>query len=149
MRGAPGPGLLVGTGCAIMAFVIVAFAAGAVILLGRRGEAADAAERARAMAGTGAGESTPASELDAARLDLLALSGEISDPSAKAVDLARAEQRLDSIEVRIEGLRSVPGWIKVRALGESVSIQLDLVRRKGVAGEVPALPPASIAPAPD
>lgn len=143
-RQAPKIGMLAGSGCAIALLVMAAMTAGSILLFRQRGAAAEAATSPGAGGDAGA-----RSDLDAARLDLLALSGEMSDPAAGPVDVARAEQRLDSIDVRLDGLRSEPGWIKVKALGESVDLQLDMVRRKGTGGEVPPLPPATIAPEPD
>ena len=90
---------------------------------------------------------SPLPELDAIRRDLLLLSGELSDTGREGHDLARASRQLETIEIRLEGQRKEPGYLKVRALHESVELQLEIVKnRDEVEEEIPPLPPAATVP---
>jgi len=133
-----GRGMVALGGCSIVLIVTLAAGAGACFLYRHRGEAGSAI----------ASESPEElSELDAVRRDLLVLSGELSDPSRQSHDLARAARQLETIEIRLDGQSKEPGYIKVRALHESVELQLEIVKNKdAVEDEIPPLPPAATVP---
>jgi hypothetical protein len=136
-----GRGMVALGGCSIVLIVTLAAGAGACYLYRHRGEAGSA---------IAAETSEELSELDAVRRDLLVLSGELSDPARESHDLTRASRQLETIEIQLDSQRKEPGYLKVRALHESVALQLEIVKnRDAVEDEVPPLPPAATVPAMD
>ncbi|MBW2262456.1 MAG: hypothetical protein JRG91_10830 [Deltaproteobacteria bacterium] len=133
-----GRGMVALGGCSIVLIVTLAAGAGACFLYKHRGEAGSA---------IAAESMEDLSELDAVRLELLILSGEISDPARARHDLTRASRQLETIEIRLATQRKEHGYLKVRALYESVDLQLEILKNKDTGeDEIPPLPPASTVP---
>lgn len=133
-----GRGMVALGGCSIVLIVTLAAGAGACFLFRHRGDAGSA---------IAAEAQEDLSELDAVRRDLLVLSGELSDPAHESHDLTRASRQLETIEIRLDGQRKEPGYLKVRALHESVVLQLEITRdRDEGVDEVPPLPAAATVP---
>lgn len=130
------------SGCSIALLGLVATGLGTCVLYLYRADADDD------MVGPDS-KAQPASEMDAIRLELLSLSGDLSDPGQKDHDLTRASNKLQALEVRLDAQREDPSYLKVRALHESVQLQLDVLADGEIPVKVPPLPHSSIAPDPD
>lgn len=133
-----GRGMVALGGCSIMLIVTLAAGAGACLLFQRRGEAGSMISK----------DEKEISEIDAVRRDLLVLSGELSDPSRESHDLTRAARHLETLKIRLDTQSDEPGYLKVRALHESVELQVEILRNKEEKQEeeIPPLPAGPTVP---
>jgi len=137
-----GRGMIALGGCAVVLVVAATTFAGGCMLLRRRSQS----PALLAAPGT---QKEEMGEIDTLRHDLLVLSGDLSDPERQEYDLVRASRHLESIEIRLEALRGDPGYLKLRALHESVKLQLQILEKGKPPDEIPPLPPATTVPPAD
>jgi hypothetical protein len=127
-------------GCSIVLLVTLVATTGACLLFQRRGEAGDRiGEQATAA-------EQPASEIEQVRNELLVLSGDLSDPERESHDLTRAARHLEALDVRLEDESDDPAYLKVRALHESVKLQIEIIRGGDEEDAMPPLPYSPSAP---
>ncbi len=91
----------------------------------------------------------PDSEAARIRIALLELSSEVSDPGRTDTDLTRVRGKLEALDICIESQRQDPAYLRLRALHESVRMQIKLQSDGTAPVEVPPLPASSIAVEPD